>query len=293
MKTSAVLVVLLLTIAGGLQFSSPVAAYDYALESVPVYQLDVPDDQDPDTFSCTADWFLTTSVAEMSQAVSNGWDSRGIGFYVSPAQIPGTLALYRLYYPDSSDHLYTTSWAERQSAIATGFSPEGALGYVFPADASVPGTVPLHRFYSDDPCSLHMYFTDATAGAGAAYEGVACYVWPAKQQIANLTITAPTAGEELKGLTAYDVSWKSSMPGGYISLSYSSDAGNSWTLIDCGLENKGFTKWRVPDTATTHARIQIVWTDAIFGQTNVLARAESQSDFKIKKRSRNGHCPVD
>jgi hypothetical protein len=283
MKMRSICLAVLVTVVGGLGLSSPAGAYNYFLESVPLYQLDIQNELDTNAFTYTDNWFMTVSVAEMTYAVANGWDNKGIACYVSPAQIPGSVALMRLHNPDSTDHLYTTSWAERQNAIAIGFLYEGIVGYVFPANASVPGTVPLHRFYVGGDACYHFYSTNAAAGGGSSYEGIACHVWSSKKQLVSMTITAPKAGEEVKGLSKYDVSWTSSLPGGYVFLNYSTDAGNSWKLIDSGLENKGFAPWRVPNLDTIHARVQIVWTDNLFGATNVLARVESPSDFKIKK----------
>jgi hypothetical protein len=77
--------------------------------------------------------------------------------------------------------------------------------------------------------------------------------------------------------------WSASSKIGAVSLGYSSDAGYSWMVTDCGLANKGFASWRVPNIDTNHARIQIVWTDARSGPTNLLAIAESRSDLTIRK----------
>ena len=266
-----------------LSTASVSAVDDYFLESIPVYQLDVQDDQDPDTFSYMVDWVLTASPGEMSVAVANGWDNRGIAFYVSPAQIPGTVLLHRLYNPAGTDHFCTTSWDEVQAVIPQGYVYEGAIGYVFPANAPAAGTVPLQRFYSGGDAALHMYYTNAAAGGGANYEGVACHVWPARQRIASMAITAPTAGEEVKGAGRYDVSWNSSAQGGFIALSYSTDAGNTWTPVEAGIQNTGLTHWKVPNVDCQHARLKIVWTDFWWGATNVLAAVASPFDFRIKK----------
>ena len=74
----------------GLWVPSWAEAANYFVESVPVYQLDILDDQDPDTFSYAVDCLLTTSTTELSVAVANSWTNKGIVCYVSPVQAPGT-----------------------------------------------------------------------------------------------------------------------------------------------------------------------------------------------------------
>jgi len=293
MKLRSVLLVIFATVVGVVRFPSLVRADNYSLEAVPLYQ-----PWHLGSFlgydSSVLDAVVTSSLEEKIALETQGWKTNTI-CYVSPAQIPGTIPLMRLFNPASGDHLCTTSVNEGQTAIAEGFTSEGILGYVFPKEAKAPGTVPLHRFYvpfyqsetHGDYNPFHAYSTDEHASSSyrdpLTYEGIACYVWPAPTQIATLTITAPRPGNTLRGGSDYEVCWSASSKIGAVSIGYSSDAGYSWMVTDCGLANKGFATWRVPNIDTNHARMQIVWTDAASGPTNVLATAESGADLSIKR----------
>jgi hypothetical protein len=258
-------------------------AADYAVYSQPLYALDTQNELDTNAFTITADWFMTTSVAEMNNAVSEGWDSRGIACYTSPAQIPGTVPLYRIYNIALRDHIFTSNVQEYNTLQKVFYKPEGIVGYVFPKNNQAPGTVPLYRFFAGGKHSYHRYSLSPTKVGDENYEGIECYVWPKGQAVVSLQITRPQMNEELKGFGMYDISWNASIKGGYIALNYSTDAGNTWKPIEYGLENKGFAKWRVPNINTQHGRIKITWTDNLFGETNMLAETISHYDFRIKQ----------
>jgi hypothetical protein len=281
MRAFPVCLMVCLLLVAGLCTPSQVQAANYFVESVPVYQLDIQDDQDSDTFSYVVDCLLTTSTTELSAAVANGWQNKGIVCYVAPVQAPGTIPLYRLHHPAISDHLSTSSWDERQRAIGLGYALEGVVGYVYPRDEAITGTASLHRFYSGGSSSYHMYTLDPAQFSGKTYEGVDSLVWSSKTPIASITLTAPKPGEELKGASQYEISWNSSTRGGYVCVNYSPDGGTTWRPVEYGVENKGFFTWTVPNVETQHGRVQIVWTDALFGETNLLGIAESGLDFKI------------
>jgi len=268
-----------LLLVAGLCTPSQVHAANYYVESTPVYQLSVLGGGDE--FKYTVDCLLTTSVGEVSAAVANGWKNEGILCYVAPVQAPGTIPLYRLHHPAISDHLSTSSWDERQQAIGLGYAVEGVVGYVYPRDEAITGMAPLHRFYAGLSQSFHHYSLDPAGGGGDTYEGIDCLVWPSKTRITSITLTAPKPGEELRGASQYDISWNSSTRGGYVCVNYSPDGGTTWRPVECGIENEGSFTWTVPNVATQHGRLQIVWTDALFGQTNLLGIAESSLDFKI------------
>jgi Fibronectin type III domain/Repeat of unknown function (DUF5648) len=275
MRVRSVFLTLLVLTLGALHSPLRVSADGYSLAAVPLYE-------------CI--WgVVTASVEEKITLEQQGVPCRTL-CYVSPAQIPGTVPLLRLYNHEINDHLYTLPGTEQQEVIAKGFVAEGILGYVFPKGAQPPGTVPLHRFYltfSDGSTATHDLETDEkmfNRFSDVSYEGISCYVWPGPKQIATMTISRPRPGEQLQGGSEYEVLWSASSKIGYISIGYSADAGYSWRFTDVGLENKGFAKWRIPNVDTTHARIQLVWTDARSGATNLLAIAESSSDLRIKKR---------
>lgn len=275
---------LLILVAAGL--SQEAYGADYAVYSKPLYGADVQNDPDASssTFTMTVDWFMTASAGELNNAISNGWVSRGVVCYTSPAQVPGTIPLYRLYNPSLTDHVYTTNPQEYNVLQSVFYVPEGIVGYVFPKTSPVPGAVPLHRFYAGSSHAYHRYsLNPAKTMQTENYEGVECYVWPQGQAVVTLDITRPTYGMQLNGLSTIDISWNRSTNGGYIALHYSTDAGNTWIPIGYGYENTGFAKWRVPNVDTDHARVKATWTDNLFGETTVLASAASHYDFKIRR----------
>lgn len=278
----AVLCVFCVMILVGLDFQTAANAADYLAKSVPVYRLKSFMLVDGGPFGGQNDSVMMTSVAEMNNALQNGWKSDGIACWTSPAQIPGTVPLYRMYKPSASDHFYVSTKSERDSAVGLGYSQEGIVGYVYPKNINppVPGTVPLYRFYSGGQFTYHRYSLDPQ---GAGYEGIECYVWPSEKGVVSMSLTSPRAYEELKGLSEYSIAWNSSVKGGYVALYYSTDSGNNWTQITSGVTNTGIAKWKVPNVDTQRGRIRIVWTDNLYGTSNLLARVESPYDFKIKR----------
>lgn len=279
-----VLLVICIVVLIGLKFQPSAYAEDYFVKSIPLYALEQWEDVDAASFGGILDWFMTTSVAEMNNATTNGWKSKGIACYTSPVQITGTVPLYRMYNSTLADHFYPSNSMEWNNYRKLFYVPEGIVGYVFPKNTNIPGTVPLYRFYISGSASYHRYSTKPeTQNTNESYQGIECYVWPSEKTIVSMSLTAPQQNEELKGMSDYNITWNSSVKGGYVSLHYSTDAGNTWTPIEYGLLNKGFTKWRVPNVNTQLGRIQIVWRDNLFGESNVLAKVESPFNFRIKK----------
>lgn len=271
---------ILVTILVGLQSQTAANASEYFVESVPVYMLHL--GGRPGQW---VDCLMTTNHDEKENAINNGWTpARVLAFWISPAQIPGTVPLYRLYSPSLTDHFYVSTLAERDSAIRLGFSQEGIIGYVFPKNSAQPGTWPLHRYYHGGESTYHEYHLNPNADG---YEGIECRVWSSKQKLVSLHFTAPKYYEELKGLSEQSITWVSSMSnssvkGGYVSLYFSADSGKNWTQITSGIINTGIAKWKVPNIDTQTGKLRIVWTDNLIGTSNLLARVESP-DFKIKR----------
>jgi hypothetical protein len=78
------------------------------------------------------DYFLTTNEAEAARArtPSDGYYLvEGCNGYISPKQLSGTVALFRLAYKGT--HFYTTNAPERARVISQGWQPEGIAGYVW------------------------------------------------------------------------------------------------------------------------------------------------------------------
>jgi len=99
---------------------------------------------------------FTTFIDERDVAVNeNGYQGEGIGFWCLPVDDNarwGVQQLFRLYDPESDDHLYTLDPHES----VPGYRSEGAACLVF--SAPTPDTVPLFRLLS--PELRHFYTAD-------------------------------------------------------------------------------------------------------------------------------------
>jgi len=142
--------------------------------------------------------FYTISPQERDNAIAKyGYEDEGTACYVFDSQQSGTVALYRLFSPNSGDHFYTTSAAERDNAIASfGYQSEGTACYVF--DSQQSGTVAFYRLVKMQPVRIalyrllnpnsgdHFYTTsaaerdNAVSSFGYRSEGTACYVYNAQ-----------------------------------------------------------------------------------------------------------------
>jgi uncharacterized protein DUF5648 len=107
--------------------------------------------------------FMTIDKAEVDKVINGnyGWQSEGIVCYVSPKPVPGTVPLYRLYYPEQNNsnspnkgwvektsywgdvHFYTTDGQAKYSYIYAGFQPLPVSMYVWshPTSLNVGGNV--------------------------------------------------------------------------------------------------------------------------------------------------------
>lgn len=90
--------------------------------------------------------FYTTRAQEARLAGdAMGYRDEGIACYVAATQLPGTVALFRLYLPLTErghlpgveGHFYTTDAAERDRAVAFGYSDEGTEGFVWQAAVAI------------------------------------------------------------------------------------------------------------------------------------------------------------
>jgi Repeat of unknown function (DUF5648)/Fibronectin type III domain len=281
-----------LMILVALMFQTIANATDYFIHSMPLYVVEANDsDCGSGSFGgaftqvgeCRRDWCMTPSEVERDAAIANGWESQGVPFYVSMAEIPGTVALYRLYNPDSSDHLFTVSPAERNSAMGNGYLDEGKVGYVLPPYQSGMGAVNLFRFYAGGDQTYHRYSNSMEKQYNEVLEGGACGVWPSDIALVSMAVTAPKQFEHLQGNSEYKITWNTSRAGGFVDVYYSKLYGTAtdYIPIALGIANTGSLIWKVPNVNTIDATIQIVWWDNLFGPAYQLARVQSKL-FTIK-----------
>jgi len=129
------------------------------------------------------DYFYTTSVKEMQNAVTNhGYITEGITGFIFYDQEPHSVPLYRLNNSNIGDHIYTTSVVEANIAIFhQGYIYEGIDGYVYPDTAC--GGLALYRLHSNAGTD-HLYTMSvverdlAIIDFGYTQEGVTGYIFP-------------------------------------------------------------------------------------------------------------------
>ena len=73
-----------------------------------------------------------------------------------PELVVDTVAMYRLYNPNSGEHFYTGDVAERDTVIAAGWNDEGT-GWTAPCESATP----VFRLYNAN-AGEHHYTTDAS-----------------------------------------------------------------------------------------------------------------------------------
>ncbi|MCB2187319.1 MAG: hypothetical protein KQJ78_12930 [Deltaproteobacteria bacterium] len=113
--------------------------------------------------------FFTVKQAEFNNAVAAGYQNESTQpsklFYMSAEQAPGTVALHRLYNPNSGRHYYTKSNAERDALVAAGWNFERDEGYLFTsADAAPADATEVFHLYHPT-IGTHLYTKSASEAA--------------------------------------------------------------------------------------------------------------------------------
>ncbi len=152
--------------------------------------------------------FFTMNETEKNNIISGlsaYWTYEGVAWYAYPAQVAGTLPVYRFWSPVFAGHFYTMNETEKNNIIA-GLSAywtyEGIAWYAYPTP--VAGTVPVYRFWS--PVFAHHFFTtneveknNIIAGLSAywTYEGIAYYAFTSASRDALAKASVPEPSEDL------------------------------------------------------------------------------------------------
>ncbi|MCB2187328.1 MAG: VCBS repeat-containing protein [Deltaproteobacteria bacterium] len=170
--------------------------------------------------------FFTTRGAEHQNAVVAGYQDESTDpaklFYVSQDQAPGTVALHRLYNPNSGRHYYTRNNGERDALVALGWLFERDEGYLFTSAALAPAdAVEVYRLYHP-VIGTHLYTKNAfeadwvvanlppwelQSSLGWAYDHLVAGARAADQTLDPnsplLRAAATQAGVDLAGLPAW------------------------------------------------------------------------------------------
>ncbi|KAJ3557536.1 hypothetical protein NP233_g11714 [Leucocoprinus birnbaumii] len=134
------------------------------------------------------DHFYATNGAEIFSAGGGGFVEEYPAGRVFLNQVPGTIPLYRCFYPPpASDHFYTANKAEFSKAAEHGCQtlaspPDGIIGYLY--QKRICGAIPLYRLYNE---ATHDHFYTSNkqerdsviASGGYKSEGITGYVLPA------------------------------------------------------------------------------------------------------------------
>ncbi|MBI3602550.1 MAG: hypothetical protein HY209_06650, partial [Candidatus Omnitrophica bacterium] len=92
-----------------------------------------------------------------------------------------------------------------------------------------------------------------------------------------LTMASPVGGEVWVVNSSHDITWTTVGNILNVKLDYSTDSGQTWTVITTTpIANTGTKSWTIPDTITTFARVRV--TDANDPNSNTM----SAGDFKIR-----------
>jgi PKD repeat protein len=79
----------------------------------------------------------------------------------------------------------------------------------------------------------------------------------------SVTVNSPNGGEVVRGGATYEVTWSASddIAVDSVKLEYSTDGGNSWSIIDSDVTDDGSYDWTVPRLDATGALIRVTATD--------------------------------
>ncbi|OGC39754.1 hypothetical protein A2438_04415 [candidate division WOR-1 bacterium RIFOXYC2_FULL_46_14] len=133
----------------------------------------------------------------------------------------------------------------------------------------------------NSPC-IHTA-TPATSDMGAYQYDMSAGGVPA------VRVISPNGSESWEANSAQTITWQASQDAdgiNAVNLSYSTNSGTSYTLIEAGLSNTGSYSWTVPILAATSATCRIS-VEAISGAT-VHGTDESDADFTIYRTDTTG-----
>jgi bacillopeptidase F len=110
---------------------------------------------------------------------------------------------------------------------------------------------------------------DNSYGAGFidAYQAVLAVMQPDAESPV-VTVTAPNGGEVLNVATVYTITWNATDNVGVTQtgISFSTDGGSSYTVIDNLSGNPGSYDWTVPNTPSTQCMVRVICSDAAGNQ---------------------------
>jgi hypothetical protein len=94
--------------------------------------------------------------------------------------------------------------------------------------------------------------SDTSGGPSDVSDAVFAIVLPA-----SITVTSPNGGEALYAGSIHEITWTTSGTVGNVTLEYSINSGNNWTIIVASTANDGTYNWTVPGDPSDHCLVRI------------------------------------
>lgn len=106
------------------------------------------------------------------------------------------------------------------------------------------------------------------------------------QQLNEIIIYSPCAGDSYFSGSAIDISWKAS-DASSVNLYYSTDGGSTWDVIATDVANSGGAEhynWTAPSTESTHYKIRVsVFVDVVLPMLNDIMWYNDSGEFSVSQ----------
>ncbi len=244
-------------------------------------------------------WY-TTNEDEFNYWISRSKiNNDGIAGFISPVPLPYTVPMWNMV-KKSVEQYFVTSEAARDYVIGKyGYQDCGIMGYVVALDDTAHGNAQMYQWYrgatdnyitdlndlygiENDWDADHYYNSGVGYLGSYEYQGPQFRIWSDASTLQEINVLSPNGGESLTGGTKVDIKWNTLIPGGSITLAYSLDPAQGWTVLAENLENNSSYSWTVPNSPTSKAIVEARWT-----YEGIDANCFDQSDkyFSIKTGS--------
>jgi hypothetical protein len=122
---------------------------------------------------------------------------------------------------------------------------------------STPNTGSYEWTVPDDPSNLCLVkVSDTESSAADASNAVFSIISPP-----TLSVVFPNGGENLEGGTTQAITWTSTGMIDSVKIEYSTDNGDSWTVLDPSVINDGSYNWTIPDITADNCLVRVSNTD--------------------------------
>ncbi len=220
----------------------------------------------------------TVNKDEYESWLSAGIDPDGIAAYISPVPLPYTHPMWNMV-KNKLEQYFVVNEADRDYVIIKyDYEDYGVIGYAVPLTDTQHGDANMLQWYRGNDSNLledyaelfsddvhiwnadHYYNNGAVNKEGYEYQGPVFRVWSDDEVLQEVNVLYPAGGEIIKGGTEVDVRWSTLISGGNISLYYTLDPRQGWSMIAENLDNTGSYRWKVPNSVTNTAIVEARWT---------------------------------